>query len=534
MTDGTQRQPSPDQRRESEERFRQVFDHAVIGMALVAPDRSWMRMNQALRDLLGYTEDELLATTFEGITHPDDLAHTVATRGELLDGARSTLQLEKRYRHKQGHYIWTLVSVALVRDASGQPVHFVTQILDVTKRRHAEQALRDSEEQLRQSQKMEAVGRLAGGIAHDFNNLLTAIASNSDLALADLPADHPVREEIEEIRRAATRASALTKQLLAFSRKQVLRPKVLRLNDIVLDAERMLRRIVTENVSLVTALEPDLGFVRADPGQLAQVLVNLVVNARDAMPDGGLVTLGTANVEVGAAVGSDADELPPGPYVTVFVSDSGTGMDADTRARIFEPFFTTKGPGKGTGLGLSTVYGIVKQSGGAIQVESIPGGGSTFSIYLPRVTEAPDEVTRKSGSFPVLPAAGETVLVVEDEAIVRDIACRILERQGYRVLEAEHGRAALLLSDQCAEPIDLVLTDVVMPEMGGRELAEHLRARRPQLKVLFMSGYTEHVVTRHGVMLAGAGFIAKPFAGGTLARQVRALLDEAPPYSVSA
>ena len=408
----------------------------------------------------------------------------------------------------------TILSSAVpLRSLGGDVVGAILLHQDVTDQRKGEEALRRSEAQLRHAQKMEAVGQLAGGIAHDFNNLLTGILSYTDLVLEELRPGEPVRGDLEQIRHAAQRAAALTRQLLAFSRRQVLQQQVLSLNGCVAELDAMLRRLLGADVTLETELDPGLWYVQADPGQLEQVLVNLVVNARDAMPAGGRVTISTANLP-----------LSQGSYVTLGVSDTGTGMDGPTQARIFDPFFTTKEPGKGTGLGLSTVYGIVEQSGGHITVESAPGQGSTFTIFLPRHTGPAFGVVpgtdRRS-----LPGGTETLLLVEDEVAVRTSARRLLERQGYTVVEARHGADALRIFEERAREIDLVLTDLVMPEMGGRELVERLRARHPGVKVLYMSGYSERAVTVDGVMPARTGFMEKPFTVEQLARRTREILD---------
>jgi two-component system, cell cycle sensor histidine kinase and response regulator CckA len=380
------------------------------------------------------------------------------------------------------------------------------------------------EEQLLRSQKLEAVGRLAGGVAHDFNNLLTGILGYADLLHRGLADDDPRRRDAEEVKRAAERAADLTRQLLAFSRRQVLEPRVLDLNEVVEDMQRMLRRLIGEDIELVTAVEPDLGRVEADPGQLEQVIANLVVNARDAMPNGGRLVIQTANAEVDETFTSGrAGGMQPGPYVVLEVSDSGAGMDAETQAHAFEPFFTTKEVGKGTGLGLATVYGIVKQSGGFIWVYSEPGEGTTFKIYLPQV-EKPVDV---AAAPPPRSARGgtETVLVVEDEEVVRDLIGRDLTGRGYSILTAGTGREALAVAAGHDGAIDLVVTDVVMPEMGGLELMQRLTAARPGIKVVYMSGYTERAVA-DGVV--PRPLLQKPFNASTLADTIREVLDVAP------
>ena len=396
---------------------------------------------------------------------------------------------------------------------------------DVSEQRAAQEALHRSEEQLRQAQKMEAVGQLAGGIAHDFNNLLTAILSYCDLLLDAVRHGDPIRADIEQIRLAGQRAAGLTRQLLAFSRRQVLQPKVLSLNTVVTETDGMLRRLVGADIVLDTSCEPGLWYVLADPGQMEQVLVNLVVNARDAMPHGGRIAITTSNRELTGESPDRPNGVRVGSYVVLEVADTGTGIDLANQARIFEPFFTTKEPGKGTGLGLSSVYGIVQQSGGNITVDSSPGRGAKFSVFLPRyIGSEPATATKLDRRR--LPGGSETLLLVEDEAAVRSSARRLLERQGYHVLEARHGADALRIVEESTRPIDLVVTDLVMPEMGGKELAERLRAHRPGLKILFMSGYTEKTIAAGGVMPPNTGFVEKPFTVEQLMRRLREILDE--------
>jgi nitrogen-specific signal transduction histidine kinase len=394
----------------------------------------------------------------------------------------------------------------------------------VTERRRAEEALRHSEEQLRQSQKMEAIGRLAGGVAHDFNNLLTVILSYSDVVLADSGHGSHFHEEVSEIRKAGERAAGLTRQLLAFSRRQVLQPKIIDINSVILDLDKMLQRIIGEDIDLMTQLSPDLGKIEADPGQIEQVLMNLAVNARDAMPEGGQITIETANVELSEGYAQLHMAVRPGPHVMLAVSDTGTGMSAETQARIFEPFFTTKPEGKGTGLGLSTIYGIIKQSGGNIWVYSELGKGTTFKIYLPRVrgsAVAPERVVVPRS----LSAASETVLVVEDDDSVRRLSTTILRKHGYNIIEARSGVEALNIFQEHAGDLHLVITDVVMPQMGGRELALRLQKSHPDLKVLYVSGYTDEAIVRHGILHPGTLFLQKPFTPQSLIHKVREVLD---------
>jgi signal transduction histidine kinase/FixJ family two-component response regulator len=392
-------------------------------------------------------------------------------------------------------------------------------------RMEAIEALRSSEEQLQQAQKLEAVGRLAGGIAHDFNNLLTVILGYSGL-LTRSKLEKVAHERIEEINKAAQRASSLTRQLLAFSRKQVLKPEVLDINSLVEGTGKMLRRLIGEDIEVITSLKPGIGRINADPGQIEQVLINLVVNARDAMKDGGKITIETANVELEPAYSDMHIAVIPGTYVMLAVSDTGIGMDAETRNRIFEPFFTTKEVGKGTGLGLSMIYGIVKQSGGNIWVYSEPGRGTTFKVYLPRVQAEYNEIVSVSKQSDVAPElATETILLVEDEEMVRKLATDILRWKGYQVLVGKNGEDALRICEEHNGEIDLMLTDVVMPSMNGRKLAESVRPLRQNMKVVYMSGYTDDAIVHHGVLEPGTNFIQKPFTAETLTSTIREVLQ---------
>ena len=385
----------------------------------------------------------------------------------------------------------------------------------------------DQEEQLRQAQRMECIGRLAGGIAHDFNNLLSVILPYTELALEAVHDGDPLKADLLEIKRAGESAASLTRQLLAFSRKQVLQPVPLDLNRVVTDLDRMLRRIIGEDIELVQRLSPDLGQVKADPGQIEQAIMNLVVNARDAMPGGGRLTLETRNVDLDAEYAAHHPEVEPGAHVKVSVTDTGTGMDESTLARIFEPFFTTKGLGKGTGLGLSTTYGIVKQSGGSIWVRSVLGSGTCFEIYLPRQHSTTIAAVKPQPALALL-VGTETILVVEDDGAVRNLAKRILATAGYTVLAAANGGEALLICEQHRTPIHLVLTDVVMPQMSGRALVDRLATVRPGIKVLFMSGYTDDAIVHHGVLEPGTQFIGKPFTQQALLSKLRQVLEAEP------
>jgi len=410
-----------------------------------------------------------------------------------------------------------LVSFFPIGALDGSTQGVGTVVIETTERRQLE-------EQLLQSQKMEAIGRLAGGIAHDFNNILTAIKSYSELLIEDMSASRGRVEDVKEIREAADRAATLTRQLLAFSRQQILRPRVLDLNTTVRDLKSMLVRLIGADIQLNTRLADNLGMLTADPGQLEQILVNLVVNARDAMPGGGRIDIETSDVELDENYSRKHASTPPGSYVMLAVSDTGQGMSREVQDRIFEPFFTTKEKTNGTGLGLSTVYGIVKQSGGSIWVYSEPGRGTTFKIYLPRVDDLADEI-----AVPAAVTNGrggmETILLVEDDPSVRQVACRILRRKGYTVVEASNGAQALQRCAEQAREFDLIVTDLVMPEMGGLELAKRIRQTNPDTLILFTSGYTEDAVQRRSFLEPGAAFIEKPFTPARLAQRAREVLD---------
>ena len=637
--------------RASEQQFRDTFERASIGQSMTGPDGRLLKVNQALADMLGFSIEELQQLTASQITHPDDLAETQECIRSLFAGERHTYRTEKRYRHRDGHFVVADVSTTLLRDAQGDPLCLMTSVVDISERkriahdleasetryRRLFEAARDGilildadtgriidvnpylieltgysrgefmekylwgigpfkdiaaskisfaelqakkyvcyenlplktrdgrtvdvefvsnvyrvdnqdviqcnvrditarkradaerenlEGQLRLSQRLEAVGSLAGGIAHDFNNLLSVIMCCTDFAMAGVREDDRVREELLQVKKAGERAVALTRQLLAFSRKQVLQPVVLNLNEIAAGVEKMLRRILGEDIDYLQVLAPDLGLIRADPGQIEQVLMNLVVNARDAMRGGGKLTIETSNVDLDEEYAARHVATKPGPYVRLVVTDTGCGMDAATQARMFEPFFTTKEKGKGTGLGLSTVYGIVKQSGGNIWVYSEPGHGTTFKIYLPQNFSGSTTVTgSRLAAVPTLSTGNETILVVEDEEAVRDVAKRILREAGYAVLTAASPNDALLACQAHKGKIDLLLTDVVMPQMSGRLLAERLALARPGIKVVYMSGYTDDAIVHHGTLDPGTNFVAKPFSAADLTRKILEVLD---------
>lgn len=627
----------------SEERFRTAFEQAATGVALSDTNTTIQTANSTLCEMLGYTQEELVGMAFISpqLTPPEDIGTGKEYARKLLDGDLSRACWEKRYLHKDGHPVWTQVVNAVVRDSAGKPLHFVTQILDITARKRAEAELRQSnwtlqaivqaspaaivaldpegkvtawnkaseqmfgwlaeevlgrphpivpedktdesqrlvatamrgevfadmelkrkkkdgamldvslsvaplrnaedqitgvlalyvdlterkrlEAQLLQSQKLESVGRLAGGVAHDFNNLLTVINCYSDLLLDRLNHQGPLAESLKEIHKAGEQAASLTRQLLAFSRRQVLQLKVVSLDEVVENLKEMLQRLIGEDIELVVLSKPKLGKVKADPGQLQQVIMNLVVNARDAMPRGGKLIIQVEDVELGEEYADAHSDVGPGRYVMLAISDTGAGMDEDTQRRIFEPFFTTKEAGKGTGLGLSMVWGIVKQSGGHIWVYSELGKGTTFKIYLPRV-EAP-VVPQRLPEKVAISQGNETILLVEDQLQLRELTSRILQGYGYKVLQAANGEQALMICKR-ENAIHLVLTDIVMPGITGVELGKRLREYLPAVKLVYMSGYTDDVIFRQGALEPTAAYLEKPFTPEGLAAKIREVLGE--------
>ena len=648
-TDITARRNAEAALRESEQRFRAMFDVAPVGVAQADPATGrWVAVNPRMCLITGYTAEELLTMRVPELTHPEDRDRDWQLFQNVVSGKAPEYRIEKRYVRKDGAVAWVNVNMVVLRNPAGLPTRTLATIEDITERRKAatnvdrlnadlrealdwqqqifegsrdavflsdeagrfvavnlaateltgftrEELLRMSipdlheepdlaafrafnrrimdgerilsaapirrkdgrkvaaefnnsriligekrfmhtaardtterlrlEEQFRQAQKMEAVGQLAGGVAHDFNNLLTVISGNSDLLLSEMPADDPKRAALADIHAAGERAAGLTRQLLAFSRKQILEPKLVDVHEVVTGIEKMLRRLIGEDVDLLTDLAADPSWVKVDPGQLEQVVMNLAVNARDAMPRGGRLTIRTRNIDPKEAV--DLEETAgklPRLRVALSISDTGSGISPEIKAHLFEPFFTTKAVGKGSGLGLATVYGIVKQSGGDITVESELGKGATFTVVLPS-KPAPRRTRGASGTHGALPRGTETVLVVEDEDAVRRIVKIALESTGYRVVEARNGREALEVARARKGKIHILVTDVVMPEMSGRELAERIAQDHSGVKILFMSGYTDDAVVRHGIVESGVSFLQKPFSPLALARKVREVLD---------
>ncbi|MDO8794850.1 MAG: response regulator [Vicinamibacterales bacterium] len=475
-------------------------------------------VNPAFTALSGYSAEEAIGKNPRDLIKSD--GHDQSFFKDLWDTilAGQVWHGEVTNRRKDGRLYSEDQTITPVKDERGEITHFIAIERDLTEQRRLEA-------RFLQAQKMETVGRLAGGISHDFNNLLTVINGTAEMALAQLRADDPLRTDLEEIHRAGDRAAAMTRQLLAFSRQQIMMPAIVNLSTLVGNMQTMLQRLIDEDVIPMIVSRGDVGNVRADPGQLEQVILNLAVNARDAMPHGGTLTCETHNVELDEAFAAAHAGVPPGPYVMLAVSDTGVGMDEATRTRIFEPFFTTKGLGQGTGLGLSTVYGIVKQSGGSIEVDSELGRGTTFRIYLPRVGEVapPDQPITTESIAP----GDETILLVEDERALRLVATRILTKAGYNVLAAGTGEEALLVLERHDGPVQLLLTDVVLPGISGRELANRLAEAHPEIKVLYTSGYTDDAILRRGVLDKGTHFIAKPYTVAALTRKVRDVLETA-------
>lgn len=469
---------------------------------------------------------EFQINSWDSLIHPGDMPRVETVLKDHIEGKTPFYESEHRLKTRTGEWKWVLDRGRIVEfENDGTPVRATGTILDISARKMSEEERENLEVQLRQAQKIESIGRLAGGIAHDLNNLLSPIIGYSEMVLFEIPEDEPMFEDVAQIREAAHRAKELTQQLLAFSRKQVLRMKAVDLNEIVLDSKSMLRRLIREDIKVDFEIQPEIGSVMADSTQIQQILMNLALNAGDSMPNGGKMTIGTSNVFLDEEFQKHHPVIDVGDYVLLSVSDVGIGMDEETISRIFEPFYSTKEKGRGTGLGLATVYGIVKQHGGYIWAYSEPEQGSIFKVYLPR-TKNKTSKRQALTSKPVSAYGSERILVVEDEHAVRKLTCKILRKQGYDILEAESATHALQYAANPENPIQLLLTDIVMPDMNGKELYTNIQKIRPEVKVLYMSGYTNDVIAHHGILDKGIRFLQKPFSVDRLTKKIRKALDE--------
>lgn len=516
-TDITELRDAQEALRASEEKLRSLFDSLADGVIVTDLDGQIVEVNDAVLRILGLeAKGEILEENILTFFAEKDRERV---RGSLSQVSKFASPLGGEFTglRRNGSEFPAEFGVSLLRDSDGKPAGYVAIVKDISVRKRLEQ-------QLLQAQKMEVVGRLAGGIAHDFNNILTAISGYGSFVLEALPPGSAARADAEQMLRSVSKAADLTRQLLMFSRRAVVAPRVIDLNELIMDISKMLRRLIGEHIELVTLPGPNLGLVRADPGQIEQIIVNLAVNARDAMPNGGTLTLETANIVLDEAYAETHLDAKPGSYVMLSISDTGIGMTEEVKAHLFEPFFTTKEPGKGTGLGLATVYGIVKQHGGSIYVYSEPQKGTVFKIYFPRVDEPREELPLRDEEG-YLPGGVETILLAEDEPLVRQVMVRTLRQLGYTVLEAGTGEEALRIARSRAASIHLLITDLIMPQMGGRELAATLLRENPSLRVLYISGYTDDTVMRSGIMDEAVNFLQKPFTSASLARKVRAVLD---------
>jgi len=512
--------------RKSEEHFKHVFESANVAKSITSLSGR-IHVNKAFCELVGYTQEELRDKTWQSITPLEDVEPTSRLLNMLVQGEKESTRFTKRYFHKNGSVIWADVSVALYRDAQGKPEHFITTVVDITEHRRAEEERDRLQAQLLQAQKMESIGRLAGGVAHDYNNMLSVILGYTEFMMEKVNPGEPLHADLLEILSATKRSIDITSQLLAFARKQIASPRVLDLNETVEGTLKMLRKFIGEDLGISWLPGSELWCVNMDPSQVNQILVNLCVNSRDAINGVGQITIETRNIRLDSDYCSDHVGSSPGEFVLLTVSDDGCGMDKETLEHVFEPFFTTKGVGQGTGLGLATVYGIVKQNNGFLNVYSEPGRGTTFRLYLPRHDrgeEAPSEASEPV-SFPK--GRGETVLIVEDEDSILKLVMRVLRSIGYTVLVASTPASALEQVRLHNGRIHLLLTDVVMPEMNGSELSRLMLSIHPDLRVLYMSGYTANVIAHRGVLDKGINFLQKPFSKNDLAAKVRAVLDRA-------
>jgi PAS domain S-box-containing protein len=519
LLEALERARQRDALRSQERLLRQIIDANPSLIFVKDWNGRFVLVNQATAQVYGTTVDALVGKTDADFNpNVEEVTHFLRDDREVMSSRQSKVIAEEPVTNPATRETrWFQTIKVPLRSSEEGTATLLGVATEITERKRLE-------EQLLQSQKMEAVGQLAGGVAHDFNNILTAIVGYTDLLAAELDGNARQLEDLEEIRKAARRAAALTRQLLAFSRKQVLEPRIIDVNDVVSNLDKMLRSLISENIELKTDLADNLAAARADPNQIEQVIMNLAINARDAMPDGGTVTIETRNATLDDAYAAQHVSVIPGEYVMLAVSDTGCGMDQKTQARIFEPFFTTKPPGRGTGLGLSTVYGIVKQSGGNIWLYSEPGKGTTFKIYLPAIAALPEDIG-KAAPAEAVQRGGGTVLVVEDDEQLRRLTHRALAGQGYTVLEADRGSTALDIARRHKGQIDLLLTDVIMPDTNGRKLAETIQAARPGIRVLYMSGYPDGAIASHGMLEPGVAYLAKPFTTEAITRRVREVLE---------
>lgn len=511
------------QLKESEALFRSQFEFGNIGIAITTADKRWIRANERLCSMLGYSEGELQQKTWPELTHPEDLEDDRANHDRMVEGKIESYEMDARLVHKSGQIVSVHLNVSCFRNPDRSVRFVISSLLDTTEQRQAEQERQKLEKQLVQSQKLESIGRLAGGVAHDLNNLLAPVIGYAEMLSIESSEKDPRRDRIEQIKKAGLRARDLVNQLLAFSRKQTLEYAALDLNQTIKEFEPLLRRTIREDIRITILPSPGLPTVMADVGQIEQVILNLAVNAADAMSGGGTLTIETASTTLDQEYAHAHTAVKPGQYVMLAISDTGQGMDEETLAQIFEPFFTTKGE-LGTGLGLATVYGIIKQHGGNIWVYSEPGKGTTFKVYLP-VSDEKNVERRIENPTMSHWEGSETILLAEDNDQVRDLARAILEQQGYVVIAAKNGEEALEKSESYEGPIHLLLTDVIMPEMNGKQLFEKVSSSYPDLVVLYMSGYTDDVIARHGVLEQGVNYLQKPFSFEALASKVRQVLN---------
>lgn len=499
----------------SEERFRETFELAAVGIAHVALDGRWLHVNRRFCDITGYSDTELRKMQFQQVTHPDDLEADLAKTEELVSGKIDNFTMEKRYLGKDGRPIWVNMTVSLVRARLDAESYFISIVEDIQDRKRLE-------EQLIQALKLESVGKLAGGIAQEFNNMMTAIIGYSELALRRPAGDDSIKNDLEQVLAAARHTSMLTGQLLAFASKTMIQLKPIDVDRLILENKRIFRQLAGITIEILFRIHPNTGHARADEAQLTQALINLIVNAKDAMPSGGVLIIATENLTVDRAETTHLAEVEAGDYVLLTVTDTGTGMDEQTRQRIFDPFFTTKGVGQGTGLGLAACYGYVKQIGGHIEVVSAPDQGTTFRLYLPRVAAQQDHALAVVN----IPASSKTILIVEDEQLVRDMLAVILNSEGYKVLEASNGEEALHLVEDYKGAINLLISDVVMPGMSGQELSLRIRQIYPTIEVILISGYTENQANlMEQIPFNNYSFISKPFSPKAILAKARLLLE---------